>query len=192
MSLAGWKFGLAVGINFVLGALMSAGIGLYAPCMVTLGAPRNASARGLPHHDGRLRTAAARGESAIFSNRHIRVGSVPRAGLRRSRRRARRRIHRQVVAADLASLAGHRRHHLYGFRHAALGGTPRSSSFDGDRSCARPPSSDVPQIEALIARSARGLSTAGLPARAGRRRSARRVRRRYPAADRSDLFRGRG
>jgi uncharacterized membrane protein YfcA len=36
MSLAGWKFGLAVGINFVLGALMSAGIGLYAPCMVTL------------------------------------------------------------------------------------------------------------------------------------------------------------
>ncbi len=36
MSLVGWKFGLAVGINFVLGALMSAGIGLYAPCMVTL------------------------------------------------------------------------------------------------------------------------------------------------------------
>jgi uncharacterized membrane protein YfcA len=36
MSLVGWKFGLAVGINFVLGALMSVGIGLYAPCMVTL------------------------------------------------------------------------------------------------------------------------------------------------------------
>jgi uncharacterized membrane protein YfcA len=36
MSLGGWKFGLAVGINFVLGALMSVGIGLYAPCMVTL------------------------------------------------------------------------------------------------------------------------------------------------------------
>lgn len=36
MSLAGWKFGLAVGVNFVLGALMSAGIGLYAPCMITL------------------------------------------------------------------------------------------------------------------------------------------------------------
>ncbi len=27
-----WKFALAVAINFVLGALMSAGIGLYAPC----------------------------------------------------------------------------------------------------------------------------------------------------------------
>jgi uncharacterized membrane protein YfcA len=36
MGLEGWKFGLAVTVNFVLGALMSAGIGLYAPCMITL------------------------------------------------------------------------------------------------------------------------------------------------------------
>jgi uncharacterized membrane protein YfcA len=36
MSLAGWKFALAVGLNFVFGALMSVGIGLYAPCMITL------------------------------------------------------------------------------------------------------------------------------------------------------------
>jgi uncharacterized membrane protein YfcA len=36
MTLVGWKFVLAVAINFVLGALMSAGIGLYAPCMITL------------------------------------------------------------------------------------------------------------------------------------------------------------
>jgi len=36
MALVGWKFALAVGINFVLGALMSVGIGLYAPCMITL------------------------------------------------------------------------------------------------------------------------------------------------------------
>ena len=36
MSLGGWKFGFAVGINFILGALMSAGIGMYAPCMITL------------------------------------------------------------------------------------------------------------------------------------------------------------
>lgn len=36
MNLFGWKFGLAVGVNFLLGALMSAGIGLYAPCMITL------------------------------------------------------------------------------------------------------------------------------------------------------------
>ena len=36
MGLVGWKFGFAVGINFILGALMSAGIGLYAPRMITL------------------------------------------------------------------------------------------------------------------------------------------------------------
>ncbi len=36
MGLAGWKFGLAVALNFVYGALMSVGIGLYAPCMLTL------------------------------------------------------------------------------------------------------------------------------------------------------------
>jgi uncharacterized membrane protein YfcA len=34
--LAGWHFGFAVAVNFVLGALMSAGIGLYAPCMIML------------------------------------------------------------------------------------------------------------------------------------------------------------
>jgi uncharacterized membrane protein YfcA len=36
MALTGWRFGLAVGVNFVLGALMSVGIGTYAPSMVVL------------------------------------------------------------------------------------------------------------------------------------------------------------
>jgi uncharacterized membrane protein YfcA len=36
MSLTGWRFGLAVAVNFVLGALMSVGIGAYAPSMVLL------------------------------------------------------------------------------------------------------------------------------------------------------------
>lgn len=36
MGLVGWRFGLAVGVNFVLGALMSVGIGAYAPSMVLL------------------------------------------------------------------------------------------------------------------------------------------------------------
>lgn len=34
IGLAGWKLGLAIAANFILGALMTAGIGLYAPCMV--------------------------------------------------------------------------------------------------------------------------------------------------------------
>jgi uncharacterized membrane protein YfcA len=36
MSLEGWRFAVAVAVNFVLGALMSVGIGAYAPCMVLL------------------------------------------------------------------------------------------------------------------------------------------------------------
>lgn len=36
MTLEGWRFGLAVVVNFGLGALMSVGIGAYAPCMVLL------------------------------------------------------------------------------------------------------------------------------------------------------------
>jgi len=36
MGLAGWRFGVAVGVNFVLGALMCIGIGNYAPSMILL------------------------------------------------------------------------------------------------------------------------------------------------------------
>jgi len=33
IGLRGWKLALAVGVNFILGAFMTVGIGLYAPCM---------------------------------------------------------------------------------------------------------------------------------------------------------------
>jgi uncharacterized membrane protein YfcA len=36
LALHGWRFGAAVAGNFVFGGLMSAGIGLYAPCMIML------------------------------------------------------------------------------------------------------------------------------------------------------------
>jgi uncharacterized membrane protein YfcA len=36
LALEGWRFVVAVGVCFVLGALMTLGIGLYAPCMITL------------------------------------------------------------------------------------------------------------------------------------------------------------
>lgn len=36
IGLTGWKLALAVGANFILGALMTAGIGLYAPCMALI------------------------------------------------------------------------------------------------------------------------------------------------------------
>jgi len=36
LALHGWRFTVAISGNFVFGALMSAGIGLYAPCMIML------------------------------------------------------------------------------------------------------------------------------------------------------------
>ena len=36
MGLAGWRFAVAVGVNFILGALTTVGIGPYAPSMVVL------------------------------------------------------------------------------------------------------------------------------------------------------------
>lgn len=36
IGLSGWKFAVAVGANFIFGALMTVGIGLFAPCMITL------------------------------------------------------------------------------------------------------------------------------------------------------------
>ena len=36
LTLTGWRFAVAVAVNFVLGALMTLGIGLYAPCMILL------------------------------------------------------------------------------------------------------------------------------------------------------------
>ena len=35
-TLTGWRLAVAVGVNFVLGAFMSIGIGLYAPCMIVV------------------------------------------------------------------------------------------------------------------------------------------------------------
>jgi len=36
IGLSGWKLILAIGANFILGALMTVGIGLYAPCMALI------------------------------------------------------------------------------------------------------------------------------------------------------------
>jgi uncharacterized membrane protein YfcA len=36
IGLSGWKLIVAVGANFILGALMTAGIGMYAPCMALI------------------------------------------------------------------------------------------------------------------------------------------------------------
>ncbi len=133
MSLVGWKFGLAVGINFVLGALMSAGIGLYAPCMVTLALLGMHPIATFPIMMGASRAAATRGEFALLSDRPIRLGSFAGTFLRRRVRRTDRCVHRQVAAAGRAALAGDRRHYLHCVRHAMLRGAGGELNCDGAR-----------------------------------------------------------
>ncbi|MGE0814419.1 MAG: permease [Vicinamibacterales bacterium] len=36
LGLDGWKLAVGIGVNFILGALMTLGIGLYAPCMILI------------------------------------------------------------------------------------------------------------------------------------------------------------
>lgn len=36
LGISGWKLAVGVGVNFILGALMTLGIGLYAPCMILI------------------------------------------------------------------------------------------------------------------------------------------------------------
>ena len=78
MDLVGWQFPFAVGASLVLGALMTIGIGMYAPTMILLALDGHAPARGLPGHDGRVRAAdAGRG-------RALRPRPLARPGARRS------------------------------------------------------------------------------------------------------------
>ena len=59
LALAGVKLGIGLAINFMLGALMTLGIGLYAPCMIMISLLGMRPDRGLPDHDGIVRVPDA-------------------------------------------------------------------------------------------------------------------------------------
>ena len=58
---------LVIGIvgNFALGALMTLGIGMYAPCMILVGLLGMSAGSRVPHHDGVLRVPDAHCERAF-------------------------------------------------------------------------------------------------------------------------------
>ena len=58
---------LVVGLvgNFVLGALMTLGIGMYAPCMILVGLLGMNAEVGVPDHDGLVRVPDAREQRAV-------------------------------------------------------------------------------------------------------------------------------
>ena len=158
--LAGWKFGLAVAINFVLGALMSAGIGLYAPCMITLALLGMHPLAAFPimmgacalvqpvaslrfFQSGRFAWGPSLGLAfgsivGIFIAAYI-VKSLPLTALRWL----------VIVVVGYAAFAM--------LRSAARAGD--SGSSREAITLRKATLEDVPALESLIARSARGLST---------------------------------
>jgi hypothetical protein len=120
MTLTGWRLAVAVGANFVLGALMSVGIGLYAPCMIGNDASRTSSARVIPDHDGCLRTRAADCRPTILSLGTFRIWNVDRIGDRVDPRRAPCSVRGEAIAACDLALAGSVRRYLRGYYNAAF------------------------------------------------------------------------
>ncbi len=74
MSLPGWRFALAVGVNFVLGAFDERRHRCICALHGIVGAAGPASAGRLSHHDGHLRSGAAGGEPALFQDGALLVG----------------------------------------------------------------------------------------------------------------------
>jgi uncharacterized membrane protein YfcA len=84
-TLTGWRLVVAVGVNFVLGALMSVGIGLYAPCMIlvtTLGLHPLAAFPIMMGSCGLVQPTAAlqffrSGRFAFGTSIALTIGSIP-------------------------------------------------------------------------------------------------------------------
>ena len=95
LDLEGTKLVVGLVGNFVLGALMTLGIGMYAPCMILVGLLGMNAQGGVPDHDGLVRVPDAGEQRAV--REEGRLLAAPGAGARHRRhaRRAHRRVHRQ-------------------------------------------------------------------------------------------------
>ena len=67
LGLTGVKLALAVAANMVLGALMTLGIGMYAPCMMIIYLMGMSPQRRISHHDGIVRVSDAGRQRALHS-----------------------------------------------------------------------------------------------------------------------------
>ena len=65
LGLSGARLAIGIAGNFVLGALMTLGIGLYAPCMILVALLGHERDGGVPDHDGLLRVPDAGGSGPV-------------------------------------------------------------------------------------------------------------------------------
>ena len=112
---------VAVAGNFLLGALMSLGIGLYAPCMILVSLLGMSETTAFPIMMGSCAFLMPVGSLKFIQGARLQPARRDRPRDRRHPRRDRRRQDRQVDEPDDRPLAGDRRRPLHGDHDALLG-----------------------------------------------------------------------
>ena len=114
LGLTGVKLAIGVGVNFVLGALMTLGIGLYAPCMIMISLLGMNPTAAFPIMMGSCAFLMPVGGMQVHPEGRLPPARRGRPGAGRPAGGAGRRLHRQVAAAALRALAGGGRRGLHG------------------------------------------------------------------------------
>ena len=117
----GSRFWIGLVGNFVLGALMTLGIGLYAPCLILVSLLGMNPIAAFPIMMGSCAFLMPAGSLPFVAAPPLRAARGDRARDRRHPSRAHRRLRREVAAARLAALAGGDRRCVHRDRAAALG-----------------------------------------------------------------------
>ena len=130
LDLQGMKLVVGLVGNFVLGALMTLGIGLYAPCMMLVGLLGMNAKAAFPIMMGSCAFLMPISSAKFVKKDAYSLRPAMALGARRPARRAHRRAHREGNGRGLRPLAGGRRRVLIAatmmLRSAAKGITGRS------------------------------------------------------------------
>ena len=105
LALRGPWFAIAVACNFVLGALMTLGVGLYAPCLILVSLLGMNPIAAFPIMMGSCAFLMPVAGLRFIAAATLRRARRARARARRHTGRAHRRLHRQATAAAVAALA---------------------------------------------------------------------------------------
>jgi hypothetical protein len=120
LGVRGIKLLIGVAVNFALGALMSLGIGLYAPCMILISLLGMNPTAAFPDHDGVVRVPHAGRQPALHPRTVLQPARGARPRNRRHSRSSARRLHRHIDPDLRGALAGHRCRRVHSAHDAAL------------------------------------------------------------------------
>ncbi len=113
LGLTGARLAIGVGGSAVAGALMTLGVGFYAPCMILISLLGMNPTAAFPDHDGRLRVPDAGGQHALRPERALQPAARAGPDHGRRPRRAACRLHRAITRTGDGQVArrGGRRVH---------------------------------------------------------------------------------